>query len=144
MGATQRNHRRGVKNQICTKYYTQVIRYVDNEIIHVVSSEMGLAPPPDSLPLLHLLLLLLLLLVGRPEGKGPEWPPGLLLLLLDRSLLALHRAAAVAALGVGASLLLRAVEAVAVGAVRALVTPGPDLEQHEKDFLEMRLIAWSC
>ena len=98
---------------------------------------MGLAPPPDSLPLLHLLLLLLLLLVGRPEGKGPERPPGLLLLLLDRSLLALHRAAAVAALGVGASLLLRAVEAVAVGAVRALVTPGPDLEKHVKDFLEM-------
>ena len=99
---------------------------VDNEIIQMASSEMGLAPPPDSLPLLPLLLLLLLLLVGRPEGKGPERPPGLLLLLLDRSLLALHRAAAVAALGLGTPLLLRAVEAVAVGAVRALVTLRPN------------------
>ena len=95
-----------------------------------MASEMGLAPPPDSprghLPLLHLLLLLL----GgrRPEHKGPERPPGLLLFLLHLRALALHSAAAVAALVVAASLLLRAVEAVAVRAVRALVTLGPDLE----------------
>ena len=93
------------------------------------TGQMGLAPLPDSsrghLALLHLLLLALLLLGGQPEGEGPERPPGLLLLVLGLRALALH-GAAVTALGVGASLLLRAVEAVAVRAVGALVTLGPD------------------
>ena len=95
---------------------------------------MGLAPLPDSsrghLALLHLLLLALLLLGGRPEGEGPERVPGLLLLLLGLRALVLQ-GAAVAALGVGASLLLRAVDAVAVG---ALVTLGSEIEQHGKIF----------
>ena len=66
-----------------------------------------------------------------PRGKKlaplPESPPGCsapLLLLHVRGALPLHRA--VAALGAGASLLQRAVEAVAVGAVGALATLGPD------------------
>merc|ERR1711990_126880 len=66
-----------------------------------ISKEQRLAPPPES-------------------------PPGCiasLLLLLDVRALPLHRA--VAALGVAASLLERAVEAVAVGAVGALVTLRP-------------------
>ena len=57
----------------------------------------------------------------------PESPPGCLaslLLLLDVQALPLRRA--VAALGVAAPLLERAVEAVAVGAVRALVTLRPN------------------
>ena len=58
------------------------------------TGQMGLAPLPDSprghLALLHLLLLALLL-GGRPEGEGPERPPGLLLLGLDVRALALHR-----------------------------------------------------
>ena len=57
----------------------------------------------------------------------PESPPGSfapLLLLRVRGALPLHRA--VAALGAGASLLQRTVEAVAVGAVGALVTLRPD------------------
>ena len=57
----------------------------------------------------------------------PESPPGwfapLLLLHAFRGALPLHR---VAALGAGASLLQRTVEAVAVGAVGALATLGPD------------------
>ena len=65
-----------------------------------------------------------------PRGKKlaplPESPPGSfapLLLLHVRGALPLHRA--VAALGAGASLLQRTVEAVAVGAVGALVTLRP-------------------
>ena len=55
---------------------------------------MGLAPLLASsrghLDLLDLLLLVLLLLGERPEGEGPELPPGLLLLLLGlRALVAL-------------------------------------------------------
>ena len=91
--------------------------------------EMGLVAPLPGSPRGHLGLLHLLcalpLLGGWPEGEGPERPPGLLLLVLGLRALALH-GAAVTALGVGAPLLLRAVEAVAVRAVRALVTLGPD------------------
>merc|ERR1719370_1981947 len=97
---------------------------------HQVANALGLVPLPDG-PRGHLALLLLLLLAlllgGRPEGEGPERPPGLLLLGLDVRALALHRGA-VAALGVGASLLGRAVEAVAIRAVRALVTLAPGVE----------------
>ena len=69
--------------------------------------------------------------MGKTLAPLPESPPGCLaLILLSLLLLAagarlLHRAAA-AARGVAAYLLHRAVDAVAVRAVRALVTLGPD------------------
>ena len=69
--------------------------------------------------------------MGKTLAPLPESPPGCLaLVLLHLLLLAagdrlLHRAAA-AARGVAACLLHRAVDAVAVRAVRALVTLGPD------------------
>ena len=65
-------------------------------------------PPFDAL---LYLLLLALLVGGRPEGEGPERPPG----LLDVGALALPRA--VLAVGLGAFLLERAVGAVAARAV---------------------------
>ena len=79
--------------------------------------EMGLVAPLPGSPRGHLGLLHLLcalpLLGGWPEGEGPERPPGLLLL----------------GLRVEASPLLRAVDAVAVRAVGALVTLGSDIEK---------------
>ena len=103
---------------------------------------MRLAPLPDSpgghlAPHLLLLLvapmLLLLLLLGvRPEGEEPDRPPG----LPGPGPALVRHGAAVA----GASLLLRAVEAVAVRAVGAL---GPDIEQHGKIFWRSEVLPGS-
>ena len=70
--------------------------------------------------------------MGKTLAPLPESPPGCLaLVLLHLLLLAagarlLHRAATAAARGVAAYLLHWAVDTVAVRAVRALVTLGPD------------------
>ena len=96
---------------------------------------MGLALLPESPRgrLAHLLLLLLL--GGLPEGEGPERPPGLLLLGLRA--LVLHAAATALVVGRREAPTPRAVDAVAVRAVGALVTLGPDIEEHGNIF-------WRC